>query len=168
MSALRGLFVTDVLVVVASACQPAGPAALTQADQAAIRAVAESALAIANTTPKDFKRYTEIYYAENAEVLGANSPAVKGRAAIEQFLAAFPPFSDLKFDLTEIDGRGDLAYVRGTYSMKLMPPGATAPVDEHGKYLEVWRKQSDGSWRSVYDAFNSDVPLPAPEPAAKE
>jgi ketosteroid isomerase-like protein len=29
---------------------------------------------------------------------------------------------------------------------------------DHGKYVEVWKKQPDGSWKCVIDMYNSDVP----------
>jgi ketosteroid isomerase-like protein len=31
-------------------------------------------------------------------------------------------------------------------------------VLERGKYLSVWKKQSDGSWKCVADTWNSDLP----------
>ena len=33
---------------------------------------------------------------------------------------------------------------------------------DRGKYLTVWRKQADGTWKSIADMFNSDVPMPPP------
>ena len=52
--------------------------------------------------------------------------------------------------------------------MTISPPGAAA-VSEKGKYVEVWRKQPDGSWKIKWDIFNSDVPAGAPPatPAGK-
>jgi ketosteroid isomerase-like protein len=32
------------------------------------------------------------------------------------------------------------------------------PIADHGKYLEIWRKQGDGSWKCIVDMFNSDLP----------
>ena len=61
---------------------------------------------------------------------------------------------------TEIDGRGDLAYVRGTYAMTIMPEGAPEPIREIGKYVVILQKQPDGSWLVVVDIWNSDLPLP--------
>jgi ketosteroid isomerase-like protein len=38
------------------------------------------------------------------------------------------------------------------------------PLRDRGKYVTVWRKQADGSWRVVRDVFNSDLPVPGPVP----
>jgi hypothetical protein len=65
----------------------------------------------------------------------------------------------------EIQGQGDLAYDRGTYSMTVTPPGL-APIEDHGKYLSIWRKQADGSWKITHAMFNSDPPLPTTQKPA--
>ena len=52
--------------------------------------------------------------------------------------------------------------------MMLTLPGATEPINDTGKYIEIWRKQADGSWRVIRDIFNSDLPVAAPEPKAEE
>jgi hypothetical protein len=36
---------------------------------------------------------------------------------------------------------------------------------ERGKYLTIWHKQADGTWKVVRDMFNSDLPLAAPAKA---
>lgn len=60
-------------------------------------------------------------------------------------------------------GRGgswDLAYSVGTYRVTLTPRKAGAkplPTDE-GKFLEVLKKQADGSWKIVYDMWSSNAP----------
>lgn len=65
-------------------------------------------------------------------------------------------------DAVEVDGRGDLAYVRGRYSMVMALP-SQPELSESGKYIEIWRKQPDGSWKLFRDIFNADAP---PAPAA--
>jgi len=150
------LVVVVLLAVAAAGCQ--GTAALTEQDKAAIQKVNEDAVKIANTTPVDFAAYVKLYYADDAEVLIAGMPAAKGTAAIQNALASFPPMTEFKAESVSIDGRGDLAYVRGNYSMTLNPPGAP-PVSDKGKYVEVWKKGADGAWKVAYDSFNSDLPV---------
>lgn len=98
-------------------------------------------------------------YTRDAVLMPPNSGVVRGRAGIEDFFAAFPEIQDLKTVLLEIEGDGDLAYVWGTYSMNLVLPGSSPPVADRGKYVEIWRRQEDGSWRIDRDIFNSDLPV---------
>ncbi len=139
----------------AAGCQKGGPAGLSQADEAAIREGSEAFVKGANA-----KAWSDLaaIYAEGAALLPPNQEAVNGRAAIQAWFEAFPPFTDFRTQLLEVYGRGDLAYVRGTYSMKLTLPGRSAQVENRGKYIEIWRKQADGAWKLVRDIFNSDLP----------
>ena len=61
-------------------------------------------------------------------------------------------------------GYSDLAYLRGTYTMTFTIPGA-APIDEQGKFLQIYRRQPDGSWEMAREIYNSDLPLPVPAPS---
>jgi ketosteroid isomerase-like protein len=45
------------------------------------------------------------------------------------------------------------------------------PVNDRGKYLEVWEKNANGSWKCGADIWNSDIPVAAatsPAPGAAE
>ena len=33
------------------------------------------------------------------------------------------------------------------------------PIEDKGKYIEIWRKQKDGKWKCIADIFNSDIPF---------
>ncbi len=155
----RVLWLALVPVVCTSflACQPGG--ALSDQDKAAIRKVVDDATKIATSPKADFATYVQLYYTEDATVLTSNMPPVEGRAGIQAFLSSFPPLSEFKADIIDMDGRGDLAYVRGNYTMTMNPPGAP-PVTDNGKYVEIWKKQADGSWKVKYDSFSSDVAAP--------
>ena len=135
-----------------------GGAPLSEADKAALRAIdqrfGEAVLA------KNFAAAAALYATE-ASLLQPNGPTVSGRAMIQAWLEAFPPVSTLTIETQDVDGTGDLAYVRGTYTMTFMLPGAPGPTEDHGKYLLIQRKQADGSWLITNEIFNSDVPLPA-------
>ena len=157
-----------VMILISIACQTPAPTGLSETDKAAIQKVVDEAARIGNAPTKDWGAYVRAYYTEDAVVLPPNGPAVQGWALMEPRFAAFPPMSDFRPQIIEVDGRGDLAYVRGTYSMMLTLPGATEPINDTGKYIEIWRKQADGSWRVIRDIFNSDLPVAAPEPKAEE
>src|SRR3972149_369420 len=149
-----------------TACQPPEPsepvemtasdaAGLTADDRAAIgptreawvkRALAGDGGALAAT------------YAEDAVLLPPNHEAVEGRAAIQAYFETFPPVSDMQLHPMEVDGVGDVAYVRGHYVLTMTPEGSD-PINDSGHYLEVRRKQADGSWLTYRDIYNSELSL---------
>jgi uncharacterized protein (TIGR02246 family) len=159
MSTRTTLLAVLVLAVASTACQPAaqqvGP--LSDEDVAAIRASTES---FAEAIRASDWAGVSALYTEDAVFMPPNEPAVQGRAAIEAWMEAFPPITGFSPETVEIDGHGDLAYVRGTLSMTVMPEGAPEPIQETAKYIEIRRKQPDGSWLIAVDIFNSDLPLP--------
>ncbi len=159
------------LVALLAGCQP--KPALAEADRAAIRQAFESAMKLAkvpaNPQVKDWTAYCGVYYAENATILAANEPAIKGLPAVTKFMNTFPPITAFGPKIETIDGEGGIAYVKGTYEMTIQATPQLA-VNDKGKYLEVWKKQADGSWKAIYDCFSSDLPMtppPQPEPNKK-
>jgi ketosteroid isomerase-like protein len=126
---------------------------LSAADQAAIATSSDrfSQLMVA----PDFDSLVGLY-TDDVVLMPPHQPAVHGRPAVRSWLARFPRVSRLSLTIEEIDGRADVAYVRGSYSMTLHPEGAPAPVDDVGKYIEIRKRQSDGSWLIAADIFNSD------------
>jgi ketosteroid isomerase-like protein len=140
------------------------PAGLSKADRTAIGQVEENDLKLSRA--QDWKGDSALF-TEDAIQMPPNQAAVQGRPAIQGWMEAFPPISNYQEQSLEVEGQGDLAYDRGTYSMTVTPPGAT-PIEDRGKYLFILRKQADGSWKISRVMFNSDLPLPAPEkPAVK-
>ena len=45
----------------------------------------------------------------------------------------------------------------GNYTMTLRPAGAD-PIRDEGKYVVVYRRQADGSWKAAADIFNTNLP----------
>jgi ketosteroid isomerase-like protein len=143
-------------------CRSSVPTGLSDADKAAIRKRTGAVVAISNAPTKDWDAYVRADYTEDAVVLPPNTPAIQGWDAIKAYILTEGTVLDFKVEMIEIEGRGDLAYVRGTYSMTVVTPDASGPTKGTGKYIEIWRKQADGSWKVIRDIFNSDLPTPAP------
>ena len=55
---------------------------------------------------------------------------------------------------------GDFGLTRCTYTLKLTPKAGGETIDAmpDGKALTLYERQSDGSWKIVYDCFNSSAP----------
>ena len=97
------------------------------------------------------------FYAPDAVLMPPNHGAVEGRAKIQGFLQGLidSGLTSIKLETTTVASAGDLAYGRGRYTLDLTPPGG-APVQDVGKYIVVYRRQANGTWRAVSDIFNSD------------
>ena len=107
------------------------------------------------------------YYADDAVVMPPNIPTLAGKEAIRDLWRSMlesPLFSGgWKATKVEVAQSGDLAYLSGNYEFKEQDAGGN-PITDKGKYLVVWRKQSDGNWKCVANMFNSDLPNVAPPP----
>ena len=142
------------IVATLAACRPA---TLKDADKTAMRAAADSFNAYFRA---DNDSAIAALFAENAVLMPPNMGPVEGRAAILAFFKGFPALPDFTHTAIDVDGQGDLAYVRGTYSFSMPAVGQTPAMQDHGKFIEIRRRQADGRWLVTADIFNSDVPLP--------
>lgn len=101
-------------------------------------------------------------YTDDAIEMPPNAAAVRGRAAIEAYYKQqFGQMKVASFTLDHIDSKaaGDIGYDIGSYRQSGTPTGATAPVQDTGKYIVVLKK-ADGKWRVRYVCYNSDNPPP--------
>jgi uncharacterized protein (TIGR02246 family) len=134
------------------------PAADTRADdEAAIRA-ADAAWSKA-AGDKDAQK-TASFYADNAVLMAPGGPVTTGKDAIQKGFAgmmASPAFA-LSFAPTkiEVSKSGDLAYDIGDYSLTV-PDAKGKPQTVKAKYVVVWGKQADGSWKALVDAPNTST-----------
>jgi len=126
---------------------------LPTADIAAIRKVNEDYLRC--MLSQDYGGIAKLY-AEDAVLMPPNHPVAVGPDAIRKWNEGFPRVIHFRFEYHNIDGRDDLAYVRGAYFITIQPEGAPGPIEDTGKFLEILKKQQGGSWLFAFDTFNSD------------
>jgi len=160
------------LLVLGAACQPApktetatmggesgaAPAGLSAEDEAAVRAVDTEWARAASAG--DGSAIAALY-ASDATILPPMEPLRQGETAKKYWVDFTNSFSGpIELTTTALEGRGDLAYGVGTYRMTLTPKkaGAKPLPTEEGKYLEVLKKQADGSWKIVYDMWSPNAP----------
>ncbi|HYC31138.1 MAG TPA: DUF4440 domain-containing protein [Gemmatimonadales bacterium] len=143
----------------AGAGDGAAPAPLSAADEAAIRSADATFEAMANAGDPGGVAGV---YAADASLLPPNAPAVKGAAGVKEYWGGFFAAYDAEFGLEaeQIDGRGDLAYVVGSYTLTAKPKAKGPPAfEDKGKFVEVLKRQADGSWKYAVDIYNSDLPV---------
>jgi uncharacterized protein (TIGR02246 family) len=149
------------VLTVGCANAPAPPPPDTRAaDLQAVKNV--EAAWIGDVVNKDADKFVS-YFAEDASGLYPGAGILNGKAAIK---AAFAPyFADPNFSLTFQSTRamaskgGDMVYSQGTYTMTMTNPKTKKPMTDKGKFLTVYTKQADGSWKAIADTYNSDSPM---------
>ena len=150
------IFAVGMVLVIAAACSRTANveqerASLLQTDREWSQSV------------KDTNKFMT-YFASDASAYPPGMPMSVGAAQIRQAVTgmmSMPGFS-LTWTATKADvsASGDIGYTTGTYEMN----ASTMSAPEKGKYVTVWKKQADGSWKATEDIFNADTSGPPPAP----
>jgi ketosteroid isomerase-like protein len=126
------------------------------ADTASIRSEAQAWFKAIDA--KDLEK-TLSFYASDAQYLSAGRPAAttadeRRKLWIEDF--GTPGFSSEEATTQiEVARSRDLAYQRGTY-VATMQNERGQMTKSTGKFVVVWKKQSDGRWKAIIDIDNAD------------
>jgi ketosteroid isomerase-like protein len=147
-------------VLLLGACRGGGGAAgLSPADEAGVRRV--DSLFAAAVNAGDIAGVARTY-GPDAWLFPPEAPPVRGRDGIRGFWAGFLRSYDVHLTVgaDRVEGRGDLAYVAGHYRLETRPKSPEVPVlaPEDGKFLEVLKRGSDGSWSYAMDMYSADAP----------
>ena len=73
-------------------------------------------------------------------------------------------FAAVKTQRVSTSGRevvlnGDYAIERGEVVWAVTPAAGGATSEERGRFLAIWQRQSDGSWKVKHDIWNSINPV---------
>jgi ketosteroid isomerase-like protein len=101
-------------------------------------------------------------YADDAVLMFSNIPAVRGRDAIAKAyggMAASMKVSALKLTTQDVIAAGDYAIETGAFDMTSQATKGGKALHDVGKYLVIWKKQADGSYKILRDIANSDLPM---------
>jgi uncharacterized protein (TIGR02246 family) len=149
------------LLLLVSACGEQTPPDTRAADGRAIRELDDQWSKTA--AAKDLEG-TVSYYSDDASVLFPGAPIATDKQAIRAlWISLLAPAAPVSWqpNKVEVARSGDLAYAMGVYQGTTKDSQGKLVAD-HGKYVEVWKKQADGKWKTVADIANSDLPPAAP------
>ena len=163
MSTIR-LIAIGVAGAAFTACQQ-GPKPLAPADEAAVRAADSTIVAAINAGNVDA---ATAGYTADGTILAPGAPIATGTEGIRQLWKSLMDAATVNLVIKQerVAGAGNIAYNIGSYRISgTMKDSARTPMPtEDGKYLQVFVKQSDGSWKMTREIYNSDLPLPTPAP----
>lgn len=146
--------VLTVLTVVACMQPPKAP------DPAAVRAslIAADQEFAAATAATGLEGWLAAYDSTGIQ-MEPDQPFTPGIPAIRAAMA--PAFADSTFrltwdpDMAFASAAGDLGYTLGTWQATHYNAEGRGSVAT-GKYVTIWRKQTDGKWKVVFDGGNPD------------
>ena len=136
-----------------------------EAERAALMA-ADDAFSEASQASDDPMATLSASFLHDANVLAPEMPMARGKEAsmaIFAALEALPEYSlNWKAEIAEVGGAADLGYTIGPYHMEFLDPEGN-PVIIDGKFITIWKKQADGTWKIAVEMFNTDGAPPADE-----
>jgi ketosteroid isomerase-like protein len=98
--------------------------------------------------------------------LPPNEAPVIGKASAKAWLERF--FSTLKVidfgvltseQQREVIVSGDLSVECGAFKWSIAPIAGGEAIHEEGKFVAIWRREPDGTWRILRDIWNSNKPV---------
>jgi ketosteroid isomerase-like protein len=131
--------------------------AATKKQTTAIEAIQKADLAFCEETKKRGLEGWMSYFADDATAFPAGKPFITGRDTLRSFYSGM--FSRPEFSLTwkpvkaDAAASGDLGYTIGVAEFRFRDKDGKM-VNSPGKYLTVWKKQKDGSWKVAADLGN--------------
>jgi uncharacterized protein (TIGR02246 family) len=108
------------------------------------------------------------WWTDDAVYIDRKDATIHGRAALDSTLRrilATAKVTDAVVETDDISVGGNLAYFLGRYDETLQPPTGDA-VHNRGRFMFIWKRQDDGSWK-IARSVGTDLAEPtATTPAA--
>jgi uncharacterized protein (TIGR02246 family) len=151
------LFSWVLLALWLSGCSTNPTRRSSEMDVASIRAVSD---ARAEAFRQGDSAGIAVHFTEDGLLMAPGSPAQRGRDAVRAYYQSiFDAYeAGLESGYDEVEVSGDLAVGRGFAKVTLKPRAGGETVVSTAKYLNVLRRQPDGSWKTTHDIWNGNEP----------
>jgi uncharacterized protein (TIGR02246 family) len=107
---------------------------------------------------------TVSYWAEDAMLMSAGQPQLKGKKAIRQMVEESYKIPGFRISWqpqsVEVSENGDMAYLIEDAQISFTDSTGKT-ITQNNKAVSIWRKQTDGSWKNVVD-------ISSPQPVANK
>jgi len=102
------------------------------------------------------------YYTDDIISMPSYEPMIKGleacKMSAEKMEKSGMKITAFSTTSTDVMQSGNLVVDIGTYKITMtMPQMGDKPWDDHGKYLNIWEMQDDGSMKLKVETWNTDV-----------
>lgn len=143
-----------------TACTQAPTSDSRAADSTALRD-GEVAAYVKDWAGRDADRVAA-HYTDDGNLMVPNAPVMTGKNDISQGMKG--AFNDPNWSLhlepvqVEVAKAGDMAYTRGNYVLTATDPASKLAVTEKGRFVTLFRKGGDGSWKATQHISNPEAP----------
>lgn len=98
------------------------------------------------------------YFTEDAVLMAPNNKVQIGKAAVESYYQGLfdAYYLELESYYEEVEVSGDMAYGRGEAIVRATPKEGGENKTTSSKYLNILRRQPDGSWLTTHDIWNEN------------
>ena len=162
------LFVSIIIILIA-ACTVLNPPAVEESAEE-VAAKAEADVAALDQLRDDYVSAVNSgdaatiagLHTEDAIIMWPNGPRVIGTEAIRARFEGNYELTTAELNVsTEGNSvNGDSAHSWGSFTLTVTPKAEGEPLEDEGKWVNVYKRQDDGSWKYALSIWNSDKPLP--------
>lgn len=98
------------------------------------------------------------YFTDDGLLMAPGKPAQKGKQAVQAYYQSiFDEYHTvLESGYEEVEVAGGLAYGRGFAKVTLFSKHKKDTLVSTAKYLNILRKQADGTWKTTHDIWNGN------------
>jgi uncharacterized protein (TIGR02246 family) len=102
------------------------------------------------------------HFVEDALLMAPDKPTLKGKAAVQAYYQHI--FNEYDTELNsyyeEVKVAGDFAYGRGFAEILLTPKRGGLALKSTAKYINILKRQPDGTWKTTHDIWNGNESSP--------
>lgn len=97
-------------------------------------------------------------YTDDAVLLPPNSGKIEGKAAVEAFWTGGMQMGikDVMLTTDELTIMGEYVCEIGNYTLTIQPESQDT-MEDHGKYLVIWKQSPEGIWKLHIDIWNTST-----------
>ncbi len=97
------------------------------------------------------------FYTDSATLMAPSTDLVYGRSSIQAFFKSARELglTEMRLATLNILSGPRMARETGRYTATFQPPKGAASFSDRGKYLRVWIKQIDGTWKLESEIWNA-------------
>lgn len=93
--------------------------------------------------------------------MAPNTPRLVGKQAVREWAQPYLEAYKIHWDKTSLEFIvvGDWAFEQYAYIERDVARDGSGPLNDTGKGINIYHRDSDGVWRVARDAWNSDLPM---------